>query len=468
MFRHKRVAIDFDGTLFEDCGNIDVSFDEKRDLPPKNGADEVTCWLKDQGFEILIFTCRPDYHRAYLEDLMTRAGIAFDYILFYTKPRVDLYIDDKGFRFTDWASTRAFVEANLETSPQSTKTDAKNILLLGAGGNAGINFTKSLKLAGGYRTIGVDISEHYFRDGYSDVNVLMPRLEADEKIAFLNRLIEDHEIDFVHAQPDPEVRFLCTYGEKLNVPVGPHQLDKWEAFADKLSAQKIWADTLGLSFLCAPLQACLDDNKLFDAMLEKSGKVWVRAMSGAGSKGALPVTSLEHAHFWADYWQTNRGIPIDEFMVAEFLPGKEYAVQTVWKDGNLLSSQARERVEYFFGSIMPSGQSSTPSVARTVHDEKIYATAYQAVKAVDASPDGIYCVDMKTDAAGDIIPLEVNYGRFFTTSDFFSNLGVNGPDIYIQSALGHEVEPSVETITSPKTWIRGLDREPILADGEND
>jgi hypothetical protein len=75
---------------------------------------------------------------------------------------------------------------------------------------------------------------------------------------------------------------------------------------------------------------------------------------------------------------------------------------------------------------------------------------------------------MKTDAAGDIIPLEVNYGRFFTTSDFFSNLGVNGPDIYIQSALGHEVEPSVETITSPKTWIRGLDREPILADGEND
>eukprot|EP01047_Picozoa_sp_COSAG01_P015181 COSAG01_NODE_755_length_13819_cov_130.671939_5_plen_74_part_00 len=67
MFKHRRVAIDFDGTLFEDIGNIDKSFENKTELTPIKGANETTHWLKKHRFEILIFTCRPDYHRQYLE-----------------------------------------------------------------------------------------------------------------------------------------------------------------------------------------------------------------------------------------------------------------------------------------------------------------------------------------------------------------------------------------------------------------
>ena len=61
----------------------------------------------------MIFTCRPDYHRAYLEDLLKKADIVYDYILFYTKPRVDLYIDDKGFRFVNWDETKQFISQQL-------------------------------------------------------------------------------------------------------------------------------------------------------------------------------------------------------------------------------------------------------------------------------------------------------------------------------------------------------------------
>ena len=114
VFRHRRVAIDFDGTLFSDEGNVDVSFKKKLPLKPMTGACETTNWLRRQGFEILIFTCRPDYHRAYMESLLHDAQIAFDYILFYTKPRVDLYIDDKGFRFEDWNKTQDWIQGNLE------------------------------------------------------------------------------------------------------------------------------------------------------------------------------------------------------------------------------------------------------------------------------------------------------------------------------------------------------------------
>jgi hypothetical protein len=116
MFKHKRVAIDFDGTLFEDISDTNLAFEQELELVPMPNADFVTAWLKSLDFEILIFTCRPDYHRKYMERLLDKAGISFDYILFYTKPRVDLYIDDKGFRFKDWDTTKSFIEKKLHES----------------------------------------------------------------------------------------------------------------------------------------------------------------------------------------------------------------------------------------------------------------------------------------------------------------------------------------------------------------
>lgn len=133
-FKHKRVAIDFDGTIFVDSGNIDSSFNQQIDLSPIDGASEVTRWLKSQEFEILIFTCRPDYHRQYLELQLNKNNIYFDYILFYTKPRVDLYIDDKGFRFVNWPETKQWIQQELAnigsllTISQQPNTDFERIL----------------------------------------------------------------------------------------------------------------------------------------------------------------------------------------------------------------------------------------------------------------------------------------------------------------------------------------------------
>lgn len=113
-FPHRRVAIDFDGTLFRETGDIDRDFADRVSLEPLPNSAEVTKWLSNCGFEILIFTCRPDYHRTYLESLLHSAEISWDYILFYTKPRVDLYIDNKGFRFTSWALTRQWIATQIE------------------------------------------------------------------------------------------------------------------------------------------------------------------------------------------------------------------------------------------------------------------------------------------------------------------------------------------------------------------
>lgn len=337
------------------------------------------------------------------------------------------------------------------------------ILVLGAGGNAGINFSKALNLAGRFEVFGVDSSNYFFQQSIYARCYLSTSNCIEKKIRLINQICADHEIDFIHAQPDQEVDFLTHHGHELEAPCWPLRITELEQFNNKLTCQQIWSGDIG-AVLTSSLTDCLQNPETFEKIKSISGKVWVRAIRGAGSRAALPISTLEQAKFWADYWVSNRGLAIEDFMLAEYLPGNEYAVQTLWADGQLVASQARQRVEYFFGSIMPSGQSSTPSVAKTVHCREVYDTAYAAITTIEKRPNGIYCVDIKENQNKKLVPMEVNYGRFFTTSDFFASIGVNMPAMYCDLATNKstEIPTAIESITDSFYWVRGLDREPNL------
>ncbi len=115
-FKWKRVAIDFDGTLVANpvAGTSDEYFGNNWGVAGIPGAKEATATLRELGFEILVFTCRQDYQRSYIEQQLRDNGITWDYIVFYAKPHADLYIDDKGFRFNDWLSTTKWILDHLQ------------------------------------------------------------------------------------------------------------------------------------------------------------------------------------------------------------------------------------------------------------------------------------------------------------------------------------------------------------------
>lgn len=338
-----------------------------------------------------------------------------------------------------------------------------NILLLGSGGNAGINFTKCLKKSG-HTIFGADMNKYYLAAGNVDVKLRIDYSSEQAKVNSIARGVNKFAIDMIHAQPDVEVEFLLKHKYVFQSKIFPHSLDTWQRFANKLLCQNIWSRKIKV-FMAYPYKDILQYPHLFDSLLERGGgKAWIRAIKGAGSKGALPIQTIEQGKNWVAYWKEVRNIPNSDFMVCQFLPGKEYAVQTFWLNGELVHSQARERMVYFFGALMPSGQTSTPSVACTVDNKKVYQTAYNSIKAIDQKPHGIYCVDLKEDVDGDPIPMEVNYGRFFTTSDFFSYIGINSPLEYVNSFTqkGYIPSPKIETIKETLYWIRGLDKEPKL------
>jgi len=103
MWKYKKIALDYDGTLVEDIS-------PKTNGKIIKGADKFTQWLKKEGWEITISTCRPDYMRKEMTNNLKKQGVKFDYITFYGKPCVSLFVDDKAYRFTGrWDCLKEFI-----------------------------------------------------------------------------------------------------------------------------------------------------------------------------------------------------------------------------------------------------------------------------------------------------------------------------------------------------------------------
>lgn len=342
-----------------------------------------------------------------------------------------------------------------------------NVLVMGAGGNAARNYVSSLRLSNKIgQIIGVDTDPNSVYLNNCDTIIVLNK--NNDLLEALREIIAKHRIDYIHAQPEQNVRFLAEHQEQFAISGSFHDLEFYDKFADKMYCQNQWSEKLGLGFsMVYTLEQCLENPKLFDSLLEKTGKAWIRARRGAGSKAALPISKIEHAQFWADYWRAkNEGV--NDFVLSEFLPGSEYAVQMIWIKGKLMHLQARERIEYFFARQMPSGQSSTPSVSRVVNISDVSNLAHDIVKAIQDVPHGIYCADMKRNWNNEVIPTEVNYGRFFTTSYFFAQVGLNSPLDFLLSQMGESIERKIDYLNDNTYSYRGLDMPMKIVKIKND
>lgn len=338
------------------------------------------------------------------------------------------------------------------------------ILLLGCGGNAGINFVKSIKMSDPtIKVIGLDKNIYNIQLSNCDVKLLRSYDSISDKIKDIKEICSTYGVKFIHAQPDPEVKFLVENACHFDNLILRTSIDDLELCSNKLEFQRIVSNKLGVAYKSYNCQDVIKSPKLFDEILGNNKSVWFRSIRGAGSKAALPISNFTMLKAWADYWNEKASTNYDDYQVAEILPGSEYAIQTFWINGELYHSQARQRLVYFFGNLMPSGQSSTPAVAKTISDDEVYDVAHKTVLAVNPKPHGIYCIDMKRNQANVIIPTEINYGRFFTTSDFFSTLGINTPyELYLYVTKQCLPVKRINTSAPDILWIRGLDTNPKM------
>jgi carbamoylphosphate synthase large subunit len=331
----------------------------------------------------------------------------------------------------------------------------KKIVVTGSGGPAGVNFINSLRFSEEkIYVVGTDTNRYHLQWPDIDKRYLTKRNDDDGYLDQINEIIAKEGIEFLHPQPDTEVYFFSENREKVNAKTFLPEKETIRTCQDKFKSSQIWEKSgipLGKSFIVKDLDGLKDiGNSL-------GYPYWLRATHGAGGRGSTPVENLETAKNWMSYWK-NRGVDW-EFVAQEYLPGKNIAFQSIWNNGELVTSQARERIEYIYPYLAPSGVTGTPVVAKTVNRKDINEMATKCVLSIDKKATGIFCVDLKENKQGIPCPTEINAGRFFTTSFFFTKAGINMPYYYVKLAYGEEIPklPKYNSVKEGLYWIRHID-----------
>lgn len=336
----------------------------------------------------------------------------------------------------------------------------KRIILTGVGGPAGVNLVNSLRQAPEeLYIIGTDINKYHLL--WPDVNEkwLVPEFKDPNYIDKINELIDKTKAQMIHPQPDYEVLLLSRNRRKLHCKTFFPRHKTIEICQDKFKSAKIWKEK-GITTSKSILIRNIGD---IDKAIKAIGfPFWLRATRGFSSRGGALVRKRQTAEHWIGFWRS-KGVLWD-FMAQEYLPGRNIAFQSLWKNGKIVTSQARVRLEYIYPYLTPDGCTNTPVVAETIHDEKVNKITTLCVKAIDKEATGIFCIDLKENSIGIPVPTEINAGRFFTTSNFFTTAGINMPYYYIKLAFGEKLPKlkKYNAVEKDLLWCRHIDCPAVL------
>lgn len=337
------------------------------------------------------------------------------------------------------------------------------ILVTGAGGSPSVNFTRSLRQSNNsYYIVGTDADKYYLQRAEVDTRYLAPAASDTKYIDFLNYIIAEEKIEFVHAQNDVEVAFLSENREKINAKTFFPAKETVNILQDKFESFKVW-EKAGIK---VPRTVLLSHDTDLQELLDSfGGAMWIRAISGAGGRGSLPVYDVKTAKNWLDFHEKN-GSRDGNFTASELLEPETVTWMSIWKDGELIVAQGRKRLYWELSKVSPSGVTGATGTGLTYSDQDLDAIAEKAVRSIDPSPTGLFGVDMAYDKNGIPNPTEINIGRFFTTHQFFTSAGLNMPEIFVELAL-HQKRPVLDNVKNPLAdglvWIRGIDFEPVLS-----
>ena len=343
----------------------------------------------------------------------------------------------------------------------------KNILLTTAGGGNANNLVRSLKNSDGdFHIIGTNISKFEIAKSIADKHYLVPRFNSDEYLPVLKKIIRHEKIDFCIPNHEFEIQRIVNSGDeeilsKCFLPSSATVdlcIDK-SNLIDKLTAA-------GMNVPKSINLTSYDDleNRFNEVKISDDHPVWCRLRRGSGSAGAAPVYTKEEAFFWIQYWEMHKNVSISDFMLSEYLPGKDHHFFSLWKDGEILIGKSIQRLEYVCAKYTISGTSSSPSICKIVNDDKVREVCIKCVKEIDPNAQGLFGIDLKGNINDTPYLTEINIGRFPRINFIFNLVGANIAHAYVSCGTGMEIRPhEAEKAPQPPHFLmRDFDTIPIL------
>ncbi len=340
------------------------------------------------------------------------------------------------------------------------------VLVTGSGGLAGVNFVRALRASPrNHYIVGTDFNQYHLLYPDVEARYATPRHSDKGFIARVVHIVKKEKIEFLHPQPSSEAYVISSKGgipcRTFLPPARVMRIGQ-----DKLLSQRR-LERGGIPV--AKTFAIEKREDINDAFKKLGAPLWVRARHGAGGRLSLLCKDATEAKLWIELWVKRGGDPYSEFILQEYLPGRNIAWDSLWKDGKLVTSYSRQRLEYPFKHISPSGITGTPSVSRTVHDAHLNEVSERAVMAIDDNPNGAYSVDVKESEDGRPCITEVDVGKFHSTMPLWGYIAVkhlglpeyaNLADLYVRLGMDEDVgemPPKTDLLPAGYYLLRDMD-----------
>lgn len=309
------------------------------------------------------------------------------------------------------------------------------VLVTGAGSGGAENLINSIKQSSlDVRIIGTNMYEKYIAKSKADKFYILPPALKDKYIENLNKIIEKEHIDLVIPNNDLEVEVISSKRKYIRSKLFLPKHEEILICHDKYKFNKLMQENEIPIAKTWEIESFNDIKEFMEQYPDE--KYWIRPKQGSGSRGATWVKTLDQAISWIKLWTELRDYKISDFTISEFLPFRDYAVQSIWKNGKLQVIKGAERLEYIYARNRLSNMSSSPSYAKTIHDKKLFDLAIKIVNTISSKPHGNYCLDLKEDRDHNICITEINIGRFFMITPIFDLSGkINTAEVYLKSAL---------------------------------
>jgi len=345
----------------------------------------------------------------------------------------------------------------------------RSLLITSCGGPATANVIANLRLANfQYIIVGVDVNPWLSKLSKADfIHLIHKATDVSNYIIDLNSLTRQYDITLLYPQSDAEVFTCSKYRLSLASPVclPEHRVieicqDKGKLY-DYLQKAGIQVPPYRLPTKHDLRMLCLTESPNYGAGYgwQDWYPCWVRARQGAGGNKGFVCRD------WRDFknmveFNYGRGEEID-WMMVKLLNGRDFSWTSIWKDGKLLTSVLKERLQWVYNRI------GTTAVQRTIHDYPINKYCRDIVRALDDRLTGIMMIDLKEDSDKSVYVTEVNAGRLGTVNYFY---GYASMKIYNDHRVNfplilwklHHDEPLTymkEFDALPKDiyWVRHLD-----------
>jgi len=334
----------------------------------------------------------------------------------------------------------------------------KRILISEAGGAPSINVVKSIRaMKEPVYLIGISSDKYLLALSDVDEKYLVPMVKDSLFLPVLKEIIKKTQPDMIFSQNDEVIEVLSRERKKIDSKLFLPKHRTILLCHDKFASYQSWKEAK-LSVPQTELIKSPEDLK--KAFRNFGPKVWIRSTKGWSGEGAICTEDYAFARLWIQYYQG-----WGKFTAAEYLSPISVTWMSIWYKGDLVVAQGRRRIEWRFGHHSISGITGQTGVAVTISDKKVDEVAQRAIFAIDKRPHGIFSVDMALDSKKIPNPTEINIGRFFATSYFFTTGGVNMAEVVIKILLEGKTpvfKKKVNPLKPGLVWIRQIDVEPKI------